>query len=182
MPNDVRFVTPAGHLAGAAGITGMRFTRSGLRTARATRLLAAAALLGTVLAACGDDEVVQPNTLLIPARLVQDGFGGDSALVVVPATARVGVPLTVEVRSWGGGCTERDSTGVIVNGLTADVRPFVREPAPSRNAVCPAILKQFTHTAAVTFARTGSALVRVHGQRDSDGQALTITRAVTVEP
>jgi len=181
MPNDVRFITSAGHLARAAGITGMRFSAFRHPAARGPRLLAAL-LLGATLAACGDDAVVQPDTLLIPARLVQDGLGGDTAVVVVPTTARVGVPLTVEVRSWGGGCTERDSTGVIVNGLTADVRPLVREPVPSRNRVCPAILKQFTHTAAITFARTGSALVRVHGQRDSDGQALTITRAVTVEP
>lgn len=178
----MRFVTSAGHGAGAAGITGMRFSVFRHHAARGPRLLVTAALLGATLAACGDDAVVQPDTLVIPARLVQAGFGGDSAVVIVPATARAGVPLTVEVRSWGGGCTERDSTGVIVNGLTADVRPLVREPAPARNAVCPAILKQFTHTTAITFARAGAATVRLHGQRESDGRALTITRAVTVEP
>lgn len=151
-----------------------------LRVRGVARLILPAALVAVV--ACGDDGGVQPDTIVVPATILSGVNDDGSESVTVPATARVGVPFTVEVRSTGGGCTERDSTGVQVAGLVADVRPFVREPAPGRAPVCPGILKIFSHTAAVTIAQPGTATVRVHGRRDGDGATVTITRSVTVQP
>jgi hypothetical protein len=139
---------------------------------------AAAALL----MACHDDGGVQPDTIVLPANIVSTFLPGDTLAVVTPNTARVGVPFTVDIRSWGGGCTERDSTTVRVSARTAEVRPLVREPAPSREQACFTIIKQFTHTAAVTFEQAGTATVRVIGRRQDDGRAVTVTRTVTVQP
>lgn len=135
-----------------------------------------------VVAACHDDGGVQPDTIVLPANIVSTFLPGDTLAVVTPTTARVGVPFTVDVRSWGGGCTERDSTTVRVSGRTAEVRPLVREPAPSRDQACFTIIKQFTHTAAVTFTQVGTATVRVIGRRQDDSRAVTVTRTVNVQP
>lgn len=144
------------------------------------RLLLPAALVA--LAACGDDAGVQPDTIVVPATILSGVEDDGSGSVTVPTSARVGVPFTVEVRSTGGGCTERDSTGVQVAGLVADVRPLVREPAPGTTPACFAVIKEFTHTAAITFAQPGTGTVRVHGRRDGSGSTVTLTRSVVVQP
>lgn len=149
---------------------------------RAVRATVALLTTGSLLAACHDDGGVQPDSILLPANIVSTFLPGDTLAVVTPAVARVGVPFTIDIRSWGGGCTERDSTTVRVSGRTAEVRPLVREPAPSRDQACFTIIKQFTHTAAVTLTQAGTATVRVVGRRQDDGRAVTVTRTVTVQP
>lgn len=63
-----------------------------------------AAVLVVALAACGEDgwdAVVEPGQL---------EYYGTVAPISAPATARVGEPVVVRVDTFGGGCTDFEST------------------------------------------------------------------------
>lgn len=148
-----------------------------MRTKR--RMFTFLAACAPLLAACGDDSGVLAVTVLRPAALA---FYGDSVAVTVPDSARVGVPFLVQVRSFGDGCTQQDQTGIAVVGRRVDVRPLVREPSPVSQAVCPAILLTFTHTAPVTITEPGTASIVVHGRSEPGASSVAVTRTVRVVP
>lgn len=101
--------------------------------------------------------------------------------VTVPATARAGQAFTVRVVTRATGCSSADDTEVLVVGFSADVTPYdIRTTGP--NLVCGDEVQVFTHTAPVLFDTPGEATVRVHGRREPGDDAITITRAVTVQP
>jgi hypothetical protein len=143
------------------------------------RLLALTIASATVLAACDDNAGFLAGKVLRPAALA---FYGDSVAVTVPDSARVGVPFTVQVRSFGDGCTEQGQTGIAVSGRRVDVRPLVREPGPASQAVCPAILLTFTHSASVTISESGTATIVVHGRSEPGASSVSVTRTLRVVP
>lgn len=144
------------------------------------RILPSIALLVTVATACGDDGGVQPDTVV---RLAFLQNASDVPNIDLPSSARVGVPFTVVVRAATGGCGAQDALGVVLMGLRAELRPFIREPHPSRNVGCPGVVRRFEYTAQLTFARSGTATVVVFsGAIPIDGPATVTTRSLTVLP
>ena len=98
--------------------------------------------------------------------------------VEVPATAERGVPFTVTVRTYGGGCDRVAGTEVRAVG------PSVVEVAPydftRPNALCTDQLVALTHAAAVRFDVAGTSRVRVRGRRAPGGAELVVEREVVV--
>ena len=98
--------------------------------------------------------------------------------VEVPATAERGVPFTVTVRTYGGGCDRVAGTQVRAVG------PSVVEVAPydftRPNALCTDQLVALTHAAAVRFDVAGTSRVRVRGRRAPGGAELVVEREVVV--
>jgi len=144
-----------------------------------TRMCALLAACAPMLAACSDDAGVLAVTVLRPAAIA---FYGDTVVASVPDSARVGVPFLVQVRSFGGGCTAQDQTGIAVVGRRVDVRPLVREPGPASQVACPDILLTFTHSAPVTITEPGIATVVVHGRAEPGATSVSVTRTVRIVP
>lgn len=144
-----------------------------------TRLFALWVAAAPLLAGCGDDAGLLATTVLRPAAIA---FYGDTVVATVPDSARVGVPFVVQVRSFGGGCTVQDQTGVAVRGRRVDVRPLVREPGPASTGACSAILLAFTHSAPVTITEPGDATIVVYGRSEPGASSVSVTRTVRVVP
>jgi len=140
---------------------------------RATLL--AISVVGIV--ACADDAGIVPRTVLRPAALVMDSAG---AAVIAPDTVRLGLPIPLVARSYGGGCSLADETGVQVTGARIDVRPTVSEPHPAFPVACDAMLRILDHPVSVTYNRVGPVTVVVHGRREPGGAAMSITRTIEV--
>jgi hypothetical protein len=125
---------------------------------------------------------------MVPAIL---DFYGDRTDVIVPATARVGEPVTVVVQTFGGPvelasrqvvCIGMGRTEVVLQGLTLEVKPFDIENRPAAGLACVDMRVLLRHEARVVFAEPGTATVRVSGRRFPTDQAITFTREVIVRP
>jgi hypothetical protein len=108
-------------------------------------------------------------------------FSHDGPAVTVPDSFLVGVPDTVTVLTYGGGCVSGGYTESDVDGLLAVVRPIdnvvVRAPA---NHACTDILLEFRHEAALTFGEAGTATIRFVGLHSPADTLYTVTRTVPV--
>lgn len=80
--------------------------------------------------------------------------------VVIPDTARAGVPAVVSIVSYGDGCYRGGPTEVVVTPSAIEVTPF---DTLRLQTACIRILRTFHHTVQVTFDTPGTALVRVRG-------------------
>jgi hypothetical protein len=132
----------------------------------------------TLLASSCSPGITEPVVALLPAVLEFDGRPVD---IPTPATASVGMPITVTFRSAGGGCTRTGPTTASVQGLVAVIEPFdsvVTKLPP--NWGCPMILRALEHTATVRFAAPGTATIQVVGRR-ADDAALVIERTVVIQ-
>ena len=144
---------------------------------RSWRGVSGAAVLVVALAACGEDgwdSVVEPGYL---------EYYGTAAPISAPATARTGEPVVVRVDTFGGGCTDFESTEVTTSATAADVQPLDRRVIPSGNGGCTLILEMITHEATLTFDTPGMKTVTIHGRHvDSRGeQAVAIPVMISVE-
>src|SRR6266545_4892010 len=122
------------------------------------------------LLACSPPQITEPVVALLPAVLELDGRPVD---IQTPATASVGVPITLTFFTVGGGCTRTGPTSTSVQGLVAVIEPFdsvVTELPP--NWGCPMDLRGLEHTATVRFAAAGTASIRVVGRREPGDAAL----------
>ncbi len=138
-------------------------------------LLAAFALL-----ACENKSSAlasDPDTFVRPATLA---FYSDPEVISLPDTAIAGIPFTARVRSYGGGCVAQDQTFSGVSGRSAYIRPFVREPVPTRGLACPDILLIYTHEVVLVFNEPGTATVHVYGRREPGDAPITLTRTLHV--
>src|SRR4051794_5093008 len=83
-----------------------------------------------LLVACTANGPEEPPLLTAgergPAVLA---FYGDTTVVQMAASTRVGEATIVRFISFGGGCIGKDTTEADVAGLRAEVRPYRREPA-----------------------------------------------------
>lgn len=105
----------------------------------------------------------------------------DPLQIQIPGSVTAGVPFIVRVTTYGGGCMKQGDTTTEVAGLSAAVRPYdyVAVKLP-KNTGCPDILLFYPHQATLTFQQAGTAVVRVHGWRQPEGEAITVDRRITV--
>ncbi len=97
----------------------------------------------------------------------------------MPQSVRIGERFTVEVTTYGGGCTSKGHTQVSVNGREVDVRPYDLHPT-REDAACTRELRTHRHEATVWLEEPGTGTVRVHGRRMPDDAPVTVTRTLTV--
>ncbi|HEV3051724.1 MAG TPA: hypothetical protein VGX50_15570 [Longimicrobium sp.] len=138
------------------------------------RVLAGSCAAAALLAACstGTDPLGGEQLGFIQAP--PDG----AAKVTVPATAERGQPFEVKVITVGGGCVSEGPTRTLVQGMTAEVRPY---DVNSGREVCTADVRLFEHTATLRFDTPGTATVRIVGAGEPGAGPVTVTRAVTVQ-
>lgn len=134
------------------------------------RLCAAAALL----AACSTATDPIKGEQLGFIQILDDGV----AQVTVPATAQRGQPFEVKVTTVGGGCISEGPTRTLVQGMTAEVRPY---DVHDGNLACTPNILLFEHTATLRFDTPGTATVRVLGAGEPGAGPITVTRTVTVQ-
>jgi len=104
----------------------------------------------------------------------------EPTVVEVPSSATAGTPFTVTVTTYGGGCISEDVTVVHVDGERADVVPYQRIYNPARNVVCTSELRITRRQASVTFASSGTAVVRVIGRAQPADTLMQVERTVLV--
>src|SRR5918992_5734718 len=124
-----------------------------------TRLssLATGWLVAACTAAGPDDSSLLSAGDRGPAVLA---FYGDTTAVQLAASVRVGEATTVRFTSFGGGCILQDGIEAAVSGLTAEVRPYRREPSQlPPNTACTADLRLDQNVAELHFAKPGLARV-----------------------
>jgi hypothetical protein len=130
--------------------------------------------------ACSELGLDEPETVRGAAILLHYG---DTTTVTVPTSARVGVPISITVTSFGGGCIVQGETEFTRRGLEAEVRPYryetVRLPP---NMACTDELRIFQHTVSTTFEESGDARVRVFGLRRPGDAPHVVERQVPVLP
>ena len=147
-----------------------------------TRLagLAAGWLLAACTAAGPDDSSLLSGGERGPAVLA---FYGDTTAVQLAASIRVGEVTTVRFTSFGGGCILQDRTEAAVSGLTAEVRPYRREPRQlPPNTACTADLRIDQNVAELRFAEPGRARVRIVGLARPGDQPFILERDLLVTP
>jgi hypothetical protein len=137
-----------------------------------------------LLAACGasgpDDSSLLRGGERGPAVLA---FYGDTTLVELAASTRVGEATAVRFTSFGGGCIRRGTTVAEVSGLSAEVRPFRIEPTEMPpNTGCTMELRLDQNVVQLRFAQPGRARVRVVGLARPGDRPFVIERELQVAP
>lgn len=107
-------------------------------------------------------------------------FYGDTTLVQIEPTVRVGEVTTLRFTSFGGGCIRQDSSEVEVSGLKADIRPHRSELPPS--TVCTAELRVDQNLAELRFGEPGQAHVRIVGLARPGNRPFVVDRDLMVLP
>jgi hypothetical protein len=135
-----------------------------------------------LLVACGADGGEDPSLFNDgdrgPAVLV---FYGRTSTVELPAATRVGQAATVRFTSFAGGCVSRDSTEADVAGLTAEVRPYRRDPRLLHpNLLCTDALRIDDNVVELRFAEAGRGLVRIVGLAQPEDQLFVLERELEV--
>ena len=125
----------------------------------------------------------QACSLLLPDREKREAavleHYGDPARVTVPQTVAAGVPFTVRVSSYGGGCVRSGGTDVSGQGNTVDVRPYDLRTT-GENVVCTSDLKMYDHDVTLSLPTPGTGTIRIHGRRLPGDEPVVIERTVTV--
>jgi carotenoid cleavage dioxygenase-like enzyme len=152
-------------------------SRNAIRDIPMRSILLLACLAAAALGCSGSPVDLDPNS---ERELGFLEYHGTPVEITVPATAKAGVPFTVRVATWGGGCTAKGDTEVSVSGSTANVRPY-DITATGRAAVCTDILRTLMHETTVRFDTPGTATVRVHGRVEPGSRTVVLTRTVTVQ-
>lgn len=110
-------------------------------------------------------------------------FYGATGAVELASSTRVGEVTTVRFTSFGGGCVARDSTEADVAGLSAEVRPYRREPAHlPANTACTAELRLDQNVVQLRFAEPGRAHVRIVGLARPGDHPFVLERDLQVTP
>ena len=94
-------------------------------------------------------------------------------------TAVAGVPLTVNVATYGGGCVRRGFVEVKINGLTAELAPY--DSVLVRATVCTLELYGYRHEVNLVFEQKGIATVRLVGREMPADKKIIVTRTVLVQ-
>jgi hypothetical protein len=139
--------------------------------------LSAAWLLAACTATGPDDSSLFSGAKRGPAVLA---FYGDTTALELAASIRVGESTTLRFTSFGGGCIRRDSTGIRLSGLVAEIRPSRRELPP--DAVCTADLRIDLNVAELRFAEPGQAGVRIVGLARPGDRPFVVERDLLVTP
>jgi hypothetical protein len=142
--------------------------------------LAAGWLLAACTAAGPDDPPLLSAGERGPALLA---FYSDTTAVQLAASTRVGEATTVRFSSFGGGCIRQDTIEAAVSGLSAEVRPYRREPTQlPPNTACTAELRPDQNVVELRFAEPGHARVRIVGLARPGDQPFVVERDLLVTP
>jgi hypothetical protein len=107
------------------------------------------------------------------------GFNLNGPRIDVPDTVAAGQTFTVEVTTYGNGCTSEGDTEVRLQPQRAVVTPYdVQRRA--EGVVCPDILNVFRHRATLRFEQPGVARVTIQGIQEPSGEVITVERTVLV--
>lgn len=139
---------------------------------------AAVFVLCVVAAACGRLGPDRPRPVREPAYIRSLP---EPPLLDAPDTVAAGVPFTVSVRTYGGGCIDEGDTQVGIDGQTVEIRPFDVFPTDlPDNYACPSILRFYSHIASVRLDRAGVATLRAIGRVSPGDSTTTIERTLVV--
>ena len=122
------------------------------------------------------EEPLTPGISVRRVALIR--LSNDPVVVDVPAAAVAGVPLTVAVTTYGGGCVGEDTTVTFVEGLHADVVPYQR--VITGNIGCTLELRITKRQVAIVFPAAGRATVRVIGRSSPSDSVVVVERSVAV--
>lgn len=127
-----------------------------------------------LLAACGNDGGAQnlpdadPGTDELLVGII-DFLGESADVLMAPATAQVGMPVSVTVSTYGGGCESASSMDTSANADTVTLVPYdrtYRQPGD----ICTSVLRRLPHTTQLTFPSTGTWTIVVRGRRQTISQ------------
>ena len=105
---------------------------------------------------------------------------GDAPKISAPDTVQAGVPFSVTVTTYGGGCIVPGETATIRSGSTVEVRPFEWFVAPGQSVGCTLELRFLPHTVSVTLPARGTARLRVIGRQQPEGAMVSVDRVIVV--
>lgn len=152
-----------------------RPTVTGPRATLAALLLAAACTNITG----ADDKVV--DGVRYERRPSVLGYAhGTAPNIVAPDTVQAGVPFSVTVTTYGGGCIMPGETATIRSTSTVEVRPFEWFVAAGQNVACTDDLRILPHTVSVTLPTPGTATLRVIGRQQPEGATISLERLLVV--
>jgi hypothetical protein len=139
-------------------------------------------VLCVLVASCRQLSPDRPRSVREPAYIrflaTPPNYG---PLLDAPDTVAAGVPFTVTVRTYGGGCIDRGDTEVGVAGQTVEVRPFdVFQTDLPDNYYCPSVLVFYTHTASVRLDHSAVVTLRAIGRVMPGDSTTAIERSVVV--
>jgi hypothetical protein len=110
-------------------------------------------------------------------------FYEDTSAVQLASSTRVGEATMVQFTSFGGGCVAKDTTEADLAGLSAEVRPYRREPARlPANTACSAELRLDQNVVQLRFAEPGRAHVRIVGLARPGDHPFVLERDLQVTP
>jgi hypothetical protein len=124
------------------------------------------ATLALFIASCGVSEPLEDVRVGVLREV-----DGEPA-VVVPPSARAGEPFDVLITTVGGGCIREGETEVVLDGDVPTVTAYDRYAVPRPGIGCLGVEAWIEHTASVSFASPGDAVVVVRG-RDGDTDQIT---------
>lgn len=115
------------------------------------------ASLASLASACGTDDIVELGCI----EYADEG----PVEIAAPASALVGQPFAMTVRTYGLACVSFEGTDVELTKNEADVYPFDRRRVPGEDGGCVLLVTYFAHEATLTFDSPGTKTIRVHGRR-----------------
>ena len=96
---------------------------------------------------------------------------------------RSGEATTVKFFSFAGGCIRQDSTESTVAGLSAELRPFRRDPSRiKKDIICTADLRLDNNVVELRFSQAGQAKVRIIGVVQPGDRRFVLERNIEVTP
>ncbi len=115
------------------------------------------------------------------------GFDSEdlSDAVKAPETVKANEEFQIMVNTSGNGCFSKGETSVVMGSdMTVDVFVYDFTVATRPGTVCTLILKNFSHTAALKFEKTGEAVIRVWGRKQGGsspfGEPVVIEKRIRV--
>lgn len=137
----------------------------------------AGSLLMVILAACSG--ITEPGERVRQPAIIQ--FYNHEVRVEAPDNAAPNEEVVVAVTSYGSGCTEVADTEVLIQDMTAVIRPFSYQTIPGQSSACPSDLRTFQHTVTVRFLTRGVGRIEVRGIAQPSGEEVTFEQAITIE-
>ncbi|HKG91201.1 MAG TPA: hypothetical protein VKA84_04895 [Gemmatimonadaceae bacterium] len=149
------------------------------------RTLALAAAAGALLSGCRHNDVVTVPEGVDPSWSLRPAFvdieRNSVQAIVSPMTARVGVPFTLTINSYGSSsCTRLGNDQVETRGMVADITVLNWE-APD-GSPCTRDIRFLPHEIALRFTQAGDATVRVRARSPRTQELFTYDMTLRVEP
>ena len=135
---------------------------------------AAVVLLVLMIAGCRDPGV-GPDQARVRGAIE---LYGNPIIITAAFTATAGVPYSVKVLTYGGGCVSQGETESSQVGMTALIEPYDLE---RRADACTDELRVHEHIAALRFEQRGDATITVRGRSEPSGQTIDHRFTVRVD-